>query len=108
MCVTDSHPYNCRGRAREGEKGIGSWIFHALGKMELMKSMPSHVVKISNQTGDKIKAVGREIAGPVSRKPGQGTWHRTGRREMKVSPTGSTRETIGNPRGALPPMHNFP
>lgn len=62
--------------------------------MELMKSMLSHVVKISNQTGDKIKAVRREIAGPVSRKPGQGTWRRVGRREMKVSPTGSTRERL--------------
>lgn len=30
--------------------------------------MLSHVVKISDQTGDKIKAVRREIAGPVSRK----------------------------------------
>lgn len=62
--------------------------------MELIKPTFGHVVKISNQTGDKTKAVSREIAGPVSRKPGQGTWRRVGRREMKVSPTGSTRERV--------------
>lgn len=94
MSIIDISPYNCQGRAREGEKAIGFWIFCALGKMELMKPMLSHVVKISNQTGDKTKAAGREIAGPVSRKPGQGTWRRVGRREMKVSPTGSTRERL--------------
>lgn len=44
--------------------------------MELTESSLGHVVKTPNQTGDKKKAVRREITGTPSRKLGQGTWLR--------------------------------
>ena len=70
-------------------------ISQELKKMDLMESSFGQVVNTLTQTGDKNKAVWREIIGTTSRKQGTETGHRVCRREgMKVSLSGSPKERL--------------